>query len=143
MDETPLTAGKTYLLKCGTRTTPARITRVRHCVNVDTLETQQTDALALNDIGRIEIETEQPIAFDPYRRIHGTGSVILIDRMTNATSAAGMIRTGDASDAHARRAHWETAAAPTLRAPVGQSLVSTAAREARWKQKPLGSLLYG
>ena len=143
MDETPLTAGKTYLLKCGTRTTPARITRVRHCVNVDTLEVQQTDSLALNDIGRIEIETEQPIAFDPYRRIHGTGSVILIDRMTNATSAAGMIRTGDASDAHARRAHWETAAAPTLRAPVGQSLVSTAAREARWKQKPLAILLYG
>ena len=143
MDETPLTAGKTYLLKCGPRTTPARITRVRHCVNVDTLEVQQTDSLALNDIGRIEIETEQPIAFDPYRRIHGTGSVILIDRMTNATSAAGMIRTGDASDAHARRAHWETAAAPTLRAPVGQSLVSTAAREERWKQKPLAILLYG
>ncbi len=143
MDEIPLTAGKTYLLKCGTRTTPARITRVRHCVNVDTLEPRQTDALALNDIGRVEIETEQPVAFDPYRRIHGTGSVILIDRMTNATSAAGMIRTGDASDAHARRAHWETEASPTIRAPVGQSLVGTAVREARWKQKPLAILLYG
>ncbi len=143
MDETPLTAGKTYLLKCGTRTTPARIARVRHRVDVDTLEVQQTDSLLLNDIGRVEIETEVAIAFDPYRRTHGTGSLILIDRMSNATCAAGMIRTGDVNDVHAKRAHWETEAAPTIHAPVGQSLVSAAARAARWKQRPLAVLLYG
>lgn len=143
MDETPLTAGKTYLLKCATRTTPARIARVRHRVDVDTLEVHQTDSLALNDIGRVEIETEVPIAFDPYRRIHGTGSLILIDRMSNATSAAGMIRTGDGGDAHATRAHWETEAAPTIHPPVGQSLVGAAERAAHWKQKPLAILLYG
>ena len=143
MDETPLMAGKSFILKNGTRSTTARIVRVCHRVDVNTLEAQQTDALALNDIGRIEIETEHLLAFDSYRRIRQAGAIILIDRLTNATSAAGMIRTGDASDAHARRAHWETAAAPTLRAPVGQSLVSTAAREERWKQKPLAILLYG
>ena len=143
MDEAPLTAGTRYLLKTGTATTPARVVRVRHRVCVDTLELQQTEALALNDIGRIELETERPIAFDCYRRIHGTGSVILIDRMTNATAAAGMIRTGDASDPHAKRAHWETEVAPTIHAPVGASLVSAHERAARWKQKPVAILLYG
>ncbi len=143
MDESMLTAGQTFLLKVGTRVTPARIVRVRHRVDVDTLEPQVTDTLALNDIGRVEFETEQAIAFDPYRRIHGTGSIILIDRLTNATAAAGMIRTGDASDAHARKAHWQTEAAPTIHPPVGQSLVTAKVRAERWRQKPIAILLYG
>ncbi|MDA0215139.1 MAG: sulfate adenylyltransferase subunit CysN, partial [Planctomycetota bacterium] len=119
MDETPLMAGKSFILKNGTRSISARIVRVCHRVDVNTLETHIADTLSLNDIGRIEIETEQPLAFDSYRRIRQAGAIILIDRLTNATSAAGMIRTGDANDPHIKRAHWETIPISSIKPTAG------------------------
>lgn len=143
MNESSLSAGRSFILKCGTRSTPARVTRVRHRVNVDTLETPASDTLALNDIGRVEIETEAPVAFDPYRRVHGMGAIILIDRLTNATVAAGMIRTGDAADPHARRAHWETVPVGSIESTTGRSVITLAQRTQRWRQSPCAILLYG
>jgi bifunctional enzyme CysN/CysC len=61
-------------------------------VDVETLHRRPAGALGLNEIGRVEITTGQPLCFDSYRVNVATGGFILIDRDTNATAAAGMIR---------------------------------------------------
>jgi bifunctional enzyme CysN/CysC len=92
MADEPLLAGRPYWLKIGTKSVSATITEIKHQVNVNTLETQPAKTLALNAIGACNVQTDQPIAFDPYESNRDTGGFILIDRMTNATVGAGMIR---------------------------------------------------
>jgi bifunctional enzyme CysN/CysC/sulfate adenylyltransferase subunit 1 len=69
----------------------AAVQTVRYRVNINTLEKEPGQALGLNDIGAVVIESQKPLFCDPYRRNRATGSFILIDPMTNATVAAGMI----------------------------------------------------
>jgi bifunctional enzyme CysN/CysC len=131
-------AGQSLLCRVGTRITPARVLRVIHRLKVDTLAHEAAESMALNDIGRVELECEEPVAFDPYRVSRGTGAIVLIDRLSNATAAAGMIRTGDPSE---RGAHWDDQALDTVSSPV--SGVSAAERDARWSQRPCCILLHG
>jgi sulfate adenylyltransferase large subunit len=91
MHEQKLEIGRTYLLKHTTQTVRATIDTLRYRVNINTLEKEAGTALGLNDIGAVVIETQKPIFCDPYRRNRTTGSFILIDALTNATIAAGMI----------------------------------------------------
>jgi sulfate adenylyltransferase subunit 1 (EFTu-like GTPase family) len=60
-------------------------------VDIDSLGTVEANSLRMNDIGRVEVETVLPLFFDLYREVRSMGSVILIDPLTNATVAAGMI----------------------------------------------------
>ena len=90
---------KPYLLKHGTQTLNARITRVLHRTNIQTLEYEAVHSLGMNDIGVVEIATTRPIFFDAYADNRATGSFILIDPATNATAAAGMIRRSLSDDA--------------------------------------------
>ena len=92
MGEEPLLAGRPYWLKHSTRTVSATITEIKHQVNVNTLEHQSAKTLGLNAIGLCNVQTDQPLAFDPYEANRDTGGFVLIDRMTNATVGAGMIR---------------------------------------------------
>jgi sulfate adenylyltransferase large subunit len=85
---------KPYLLKHGAQTFNARITRVLHRTNIQTLEEEAVHSLGMNDIGVVEIATTRSILFDPYADNRATGSFILIDPATNATAAAGIIRRG-------------------------------------------------
>ncbi|MGZ4788971.1 MAG: elongation factor 1-alpha C-terminal domain-related protein, partial [Terriglobales bacterium] len=94
MHADPLDLQKMYLLKHTTRSLRARVTRICHRVDVNTFAFLSAHGLEMNDIASVEIETTLPVFFDPYRRIRGTGSFILIDPMTNATVAAGMIERG-------------------------------------------------
>jgi sulfate adenylyltransferase large subunit len=89
---------KPYLLKHGTQTFNARIIRVLHRTNIQTLEHEAVHTLGMNDIGVVEIGTTRPIFFDSYADNRATGSFILIDPATNATAAAGMIRRGVRDD---------------------------------------------
>jgi sulfate adenylyltransferase subunit 1 (EFTu-like GTPase family) len=91
MNEHALTPGATWLLQQGPRTVPARVTRIVHRWDVEKLEPAQAAALHLNDIGRVEIETAEPMVFDSYRENRATGGFILIDPITNLTMAAGLI----------------------------------------------------
>jgi bifunctional enzyme CysN/CysC len=91
MHEQPLLTGRGYLLKIGTRTIPATITRVEHKVNVNTLEEQAGNDLQLNEVGMVSIALDAPLPMDPYATVPATGSFILIDRLSNATIAAGTI----------------------------------------------------
>ena len=92
MDERPLELSRRYLLKHASRTLHAQVSELRHRVNITTLEEEQGDALGMNGIGVVEVETLQPLSIDAYADNRITGSFVLIDTETNATVAAGMIR---------------------------------------------------
>jgi bifunctional enzyme CysN/CysC len=92
MSDEALATGRSYLMKSGTRTVGATVGRIDHRVNVNTLERSDTNALALNEIGEVELATDRLLAFDAYRSVRDTGSFILIDRLNNNTVAAGMLR---------------------------------------------------
>jgi bifunctional enzyme CysN/CysC len=91
MHESPLLAGRSYLLKIGTRTVPASVTSIRYRLAVDSLEHQAARTLELNEIGVCNLATASPIAFDDFAENRATGGFLLIDRYSNATLAAGMI----------------------------------------------------
>jgi bifunctional enzyme CysN/CysC len=97
MSEAPLTAGVSYLLKHTTQTVKAVISRVVSRFDVNTLHRHDAATLDLNDLGRVEIQTTLPLFFDPYKVNRATGSFILIDPVTNATVAAGIIRGAPAA----------------------------------------------
>lgn len=80
-----------YLIKHCARQVRGRATAIRHRVNIDTLEPETAENLKMNDIAVIELETSSPLFFDEYEKNRTTGSFIVIDSLTNATLAAGMI----------------------------------------------------
>jgi bifunctional enzyme CysN/CysC len=94
MAEDPMLPERSYLMRIGNRYVPARITSLRHRVDVTSLEHLAARTLALNEIGFCNISTSTPIAFDAYGENRETGSFVLIDRFSNATVAAGMISFG-------------------------------------------------
>ncbi|MGN0063587.1 MAG: adenylyl-sulfate kinase [Nocardioides sp.] len=95
-DASTLEPGRRYTIQHTTRSTRATVEQVDYRLDVNTLH-RDTDvhALALNEIGRVTLRTQQPLLFDSYRRSRETGAFILVDEATNATVAAGMI-TGPA-----------------------------------------------
>ena len=92
MAEAPLTPGKEYLFKCGTLTTPGRVESVQYKTNVNTLVHDAADALALNEIGMAVVNVNEALIFDPYTTLRETGNFIIIDRLTNVTVGAGLLR---------------------------------------------------
>jgi sulfate adenylyltransferase large subunit len=91
MHSDPLELNKLYILKHNTRTVRALIKAIHHRVDVNTLAQLDAATLHMNDIARVELQTTLPLLFDPYQQIAATGSFILIDPVSNATVAAGMI----------------------------------------------------
>ncbi|ASG23573.1 adenylyl-sulfate kinase [Nitrospirillum viridazoti CBAmc] len=93
MSEAPLLPGRPYILKLGTKSVPATVATLKHKINVNTLEQLATKTLSLNEVGLATLSLDQAIAFDVYRNNRDTGGFILIDRLTNETVAAGLIRS--------------------------------------------------
>ena len=91
MDEKEMDAGQQYYLKHTTNTTRAHIDSIRYKVDVNTLKQSATEALTLNEIGRVTLATNKPLFFDPYQNNKNCGAFILIDPITNNTCAVGMI----------------------------------------------------
>jgi len=91
MSEETMQAGRQYEVKLNTTRVAGGISNVRNRIDVNTLEESEANTLELNEIGRCEITLERPVVADDYRAHHGTGSFIIVDRLTNATVAAGMI----------------------------------------------------
>ncbi len=94
MAEDAMLPGRSYLMRIGTRFVPARVTTLKHKVDVNTLEHMAAKTLGLNEIGLCNLATSSPVALDPYLENRETGAFILIDRFTNATAGAGMISFG-------------------------------------------------
>lgn len=96
MDEHPMIPGRGYWLKLGTQTVTATVQHPKYEVNVNTLEHLAAPTLELNSIGVATVATDREIVFEPYAVENGTpnralGGFILIDKLTNATVAAGML----------------------------------------------------
>ncbi len=91
MHETPGEAERDYLLKHTSQTVRAQISRIRHRIDINTLAEQPANRLELNEIASIQVETRRPLFFDSYQQNRITGAFILIDPISNATVAAGMI----------------------------------------------------
>jgi bifunctional enzyme CysN/CysC len=96
MDEHELIPGRGYWLKLGTQTVTATVHHPKYEVNVNTLEHLAASTLGLNAIGVAEIATDREIVFEPYATAGSSpnrvlGGFILIDKLTNATVACGML----------------------------------------------------
>ena len=91
MDDEFLPQGKNFLLKIGTRMIPAAVMQIKNRIDVNTGEQMAASKLYKNEIAECIITTSQPVVFDRFTRCHSIGSFILIDRMTDQTSACGII----------------------------------------------------
>jgi sulfate adenylyltransferase subunit 1 len=92
MSDEPLDLRRKYWIKHGTRQTAAKVAKVDTILDVNTQERYAAEGLKLNDIARVSLTVQQPLAADAYADIRATGAFILIDEVTHQTVAAGMIR---------------------------------------------------
>ncbi len=91
MDEQSLNIGKQYAIKLATRSVFGSVSLIHHRIDVNTLEHHDANALQLNEIALCTVSVNAPVVFDNYKTHKGTGSFIIIDRLTNGTVGAGMI----------------------------------------------------
>ena len=91
MDDSRLLPGKEFLVKAGTKLIPGVVKAVRYKVDVNTGEQLEAETLVKNEIARCEIVLTEPAVIDLFHRHKTLGELILIDRITNMTSACGVI----------------------------------------------------
>lgn len=91
MDDEQLTAGKDYLVKLGTKTISGIVSEIKYAVDVNTGEHIPADSLAKNGIAVCTILLAEPIAVDLFSKHKTLGELILIDRVSNMTSACGVV----------------------------------------------------
>jgi len=91
MAEQPMLAGRPYWLKLATQTVSATVQAPKYQINVNTMEHLAGKTLTMNAIGTANLATDRPIVFENYDVNHDLGGFILIDKLINATVAAGML----------------------------------------------------
>jgi len=90
--EDALEIGKRYMLKQTTHETPCVVSNVQYRIDVNTLHRDKgVSSIAFNEVGRVDIQTHEPLLFDAYSKIARTGSFILIDLADNTTVGAGIL----------------------------------------------------
>lgn len=143
MNQDAMVPGKTYLFKHTTQTLPGTIETLAYRIDVNTLHRSPAPNLELNEIGRVRVSLNAPIHYDAYRNNRTTGAFVVVDRINNATVAAGMILDREASPQ--RRAVWDDEpVAETGQTPANEvSQVSGQERQLRFGQKPATVLLTG
>jgi bifunctional enzyme CysN/CysC len=104
MAEDPMLAGRPYWLKLGTQTVSATIQPPKYQINVNTMEHLAAKTLTLNAIGVCNLATDRPIVFESYEENHDLGGFILIDKLNNATVAAGMLHF---ALRRSQNVHWQ------------------------------------
>jgi bifunctional enzyme CysN/CysC len=104
MADEALIPGRAYWLKSATQTVSATVQAPKYTVNVNTMEHIAAKTLDLNAIGVAEIATDKPIVFEAYADNRTLGGFILIDKITNATVAAGMLHF---SLRRSQNVHWQ------------------------------------
>ena len=104
MNDEPLHVGRAYWLKIGAQTVSVTTHEPKYTVNINTMEHLAAKTLELNEIGVAEIVTDRQIVFESYAENRALGGFILIDKMTNATVAAGMLHF---SLRRAQNVHWQ------------------------------------
>ena len=104
MAEEALLPGRAYLMKLATQTVSATVQPPKYQVNVNTLEHLAAKTLELNAIGVATLSTDRPIVFEPYAQSRELGGFILIDKITNATVAAGLLHF---ALRRSQNVHWQ------------------------------------
>jgi bifunctional enzyme CysN/CysC len=104
MGDEPLLPNRAYWLKIGTRTVNARITTIKHKVDVNTQAELAARRLELNEVGYCNIDLDHAIAYEAYADNRTLGGFVLIDRQTNATVGCGML---DFALRRAANVHWQ------------------------------------
>ena len=92
MADDPMYRGRNYLMRIGSQLATATVAPLKYKLNVNSLERVAATKLELNEIGVVDLELDRAVAFDPYDDNRETGSFILVDRISNETVGAGMIR---------------------------------------------------
>ena len=100
MSPESLQPGRTYFLRCSTKTTTAEITSVHSVIDIETGSVAPGDSLGLNEIGDCHIVLHEPIVHDLFTESRDTGALILIDKLTHETVAAGIIQRSASSKTH-------------------------------------------
>ncbi|WP_085809981.1 sulfate adenylyltransferase subunit CysN [Sphingomonas sp. TZW2008] len=109
MAEDEMLPGRSYWLKLGTQTATATVQAPKYQINVNTMEQLAAKTLDLNAIGVANLSTDKPLVFEPYADGHSSpnkalGGFILVDKLTNATVAAGMLHF---ALRRAQNVHWQ------------------------------------
>ena len=104
MADKEMLPGRPYWLKLATQTVTASVQAPKYQVNVNTMEHLAAKTLDLNAIGVANISTDKPIVFEPYPDNRALGGFILVDKISNATVAAGMLHF---SLRRAQNVHWQ------------------------------------
>ncbi len=104
MADDAMLPGRPYWLKLATQTVTATVQQPKYQINVNTMERLAAKTLELNAIGVGNISTDRPLVFEPYADNRQLGGFILVDKITNATVAAGMLHF---SLRRAQNVHWQ------------------------------------
>jgi bifunctional enzyme CysN/CysC len=104
-DDEAMLPGRRYVFKCGTSSTGAVISTLKHRIAIDTMEHQAATTLTANEIGCVNLSLDRPLVCEAYRDDRNLGSFILIDALSHRTAAAGMI---DFSLRRATNIRWQT-----------------------------------
>jgi sulfate adenylyltransferase subunit 1 len=91
LDNEPAVVGRKYLVRHGNRWVQARIVSIGHRLDITTLQPAEADKLAVNDIGHVVVELQQPLPLEPYAQNRVAGSLIVVDPASNRTSGALLV----------------------------------------------------
>lgn len=92
MAEQPLSVGQSYDIKVGGKKARARVENIEYQVEINSLTQRVVESLPLNGIGLVELAFDEPLVLDNYQSNAVTGGIIFIDRLTNVTVGAGLVR---------------------------------------------------
>ncbi|MFP2238619.1 sulfate adenylyltransferase subunit CysN [Pseudescherichia vulneris] len=92
MAEQPVQPGQSYEIKIAGKKTRARVDAIQYQVDINNLTQREVTSLPLNGIGLVELTFDEPLVLDKYQHNPVTGGLIFIDRLTNVTVGAGMVR---------------------------------------------------
>ncbi len=92
MAEQPLLPGQSFDIKVAGKKTRARVDAIQYQVDINNLTQRQVESLPLNGIGLVDLTFDEPLTLDAYQQNPVTGGIIFIDRLSNVTVGAGMVR---------------------------------------------------
>jgi len=94
LDTEPAVVGRKYWVRHGNRWVQARITAIDSRLDIHSLEDTDAHELAVNEIGRVQVQTQQPLPVEPYAKNRVGGALIVVDPTTNRTSGALLVKAG-------------------------------------------------
>ncbi len=92
LDTEPAVIGRKYWVRHGNRWVQARITAIEHRLDIHSLQPTEAHELAVNEIGHVIVETQQPLPVEPYADNRVGGALIVVDPTSNRTSGALLVK---------------------------------------------------